>query len=432
MKLEFKRDGSDLTMEYYPEFGDSDALLRNLQDGGNRHIRGCFYVTGKLLIKSPFSSDDSLFSRVESDEDSFDGSLYFRIGTVEEHYTKIDSDVIGTKNDFYFSNDIELSQEMFVAHRNISILRKLDTIINTDVYIGIKSDSGCYIPVEVFDELIRKFPRTAELNHYANAKIASIIKEYFGDAETYEMRFQKFLNRRKVSSNISGAQENFGQYSRSIELAQFRLVRDELNQLLDTEAGTAEEVWQKKIFDILQLFYPKYIASVSKLRLDGVDGYTKEPDFLLVDANGYVDVMEIKRPGVQLMTKQVAHRNNYVPMREFAGAVQQIEKYIYCLKHHSEKTERRLQEKLLHTLPDGIVPKVLNPQGILLLGRSAEFKGQQQADFELVKRQYKNIVDIMTYDDLVSRIDTIVKALERKLPNSESDLNDELGSSKSS
>lgn len=39
---------------------------------------------------------------------------------------------------------------------------------------------------------------------------------------------------------------------------------------------------------------------------------------------------------------------------------------------------------------------------LLLLGRSKDLNEQQTRDFELIKRQYKNIADIMTYDDLVS------------------------------
>ena len=77
--------------------------------------------------------------------------------------------------------------------------------------------------------------------------------------------------------------------------------------------------------------YPKYIAGVREVVIKGVDRHEKRPDFLLVDANGYIDILEIKKPNVQILTKQSSYRNNYVPVRELAGAIQQIEKYIYCL-----------------------------------------------------------------------------------------------------
>ena len=74
-------------------------------------------------------------------------------------------------------------------------------------------------------------------------------------------------------------------------------------------------------------------------------------------------------------------------------------------------TQKQLSEKL----PNNVMPKVINPQGILLLGRSEQFNQQQKNDFELIKRQYKHIADIMTYDDLIQRIDNILAALNMEI-----------------
>ena len=106
-----------------------------------------------------------------------------------------------------------------------------------------------------------------------------------------------------------------------------------------------------------------------------------------------------------MITKQDSYRNNYVPVRELSGAVQQIEKYIYCLSS-IENSQKAVIEKLR----DGIV----SPKGMLLIGRSKDFNEQQTRDFEIIKRQYKNVADIMTYDDLLKRISNIVSSLEMK------------------
>ena len=161
--------------------------------------------------------------------------------------------------------------------------------------------------------------------------------------------------------------------------------------------------------------YPKYIAGIREVVIKGVDRHDKRPDFLLVDANGYIDILEIKKPSVQLLTRQSSYRNNYVPVRELAGAIQQIEKYIYCLNAWGNTGEDTLKKQLSSFLPDSVLPKIVNPQGILLLGRSNQFSRQQRDDFELIKRQYKHIAEIMTYDDLVQRIDNIIAALSLHL-----------------
>lgn len=126
---------------------------------------------------------------------------------------------------------------------------------------------------------------------------------------------------------------------------------------------------------------------------------------------------DIIRDGKEVVRKNEYYRNNYVPVRDLAGAVQQIEKYIYCLNAWGKDGEQKLQKQLSSKLPVTVTPKIVNPQGILLLGRSDQFNGQQKNDFELIKRQYKHIAEIMTYDDLVQRIDNIIAALYQEINN---------------
>lgn len=67
-----------------------------------------------------------------------------------------------------------------------------------DVYIG-GSDIKDHIPIETFELLIKKFPKTAELNYYANARIATIVKEFFPHTESCEEKFNKFIERQEKS-----------------------------------------------------------------------------------------------------------------------------------------------------------------------------------------------------------------------------------------
>ena len=91
-----------------------------------------------------------------------------------------------------------------------------------------------------------------------------------------------------------------------------------------------------------------------------------------------------------------------------SGAIQQIEKYIFCLTS-IEKSQKAVLNKLVSLLPDTITPEIVNPQDILIAGRSCNFSAQQKRDFELIKRQYKHVADIMTYDDLAMRLNNILE-----------------------
>jgi len=297
---------------------------------------------------------------------------------------------------------------MFTAYRNISILRKIDEVIERDFYIGGDWENHNGISKETFDNLLEKFPKTAELDKYAHKRIASIIKDYFPECDKYEAIYEKFVESKNSSyaSSVSG----ISKFNVQIELEQFTVAYQELKDMLDRYEAIDEKEWQKKIHNILQLLYPKYICCVREVRFYG-GKKEKQPDFILVDANGFVDVLEIKKADVRVLTQ---YRNNYVAAREISGAIQQIEKYIFCL-NSSNKAQEDVSEKLIEFLPDGIEVKFVNPQGILLAGRSNEFNREQQKDFELIKRQYKHVADIMTYDDLAQRLRNIIASLEKRL-----------------
>lgn len=81
----------------------------------------------------------------------------------------------------------------------------------------------------------------------------------------------------------------------------------------------------------------------------------------------------------------------------------------------SDKAKKDVSNKLAVLLPERMEIKIINPQGILLAGRSNEFTEEQKQDFELIKRQYKHVVDIMTYDDLLFRLGNIIKSLKLKV-----------------
>lgn len=373
-----------------------DDITKRLDTEDGVSIKHTFWVTKDLLCED-----------VEEDDD-WEETLHFYIGVVGESYTQLDSEVFSTDHSFYFSNEIKLKPEMFTAYRNISILRKIDEVIERDFYIGGDWENHNGISKETYDELIRKFPKTAELDKYAHKRIASIVKDYFPECDKYEPIYEKFveLKNRSYASSVSA----ISKYNVQIELEQFTVAYQELIDMLNRYEAIAEKQWQEKIHNILQLLYPKYICCAREIKFYG-GKKDKQPDFLLVDANGFVDILEIKKADVRMLTQ---YRNNYVATREISGAIQQIEKYIFCL-NSSDKAKEDVSKKLTEFLPEGVEVKIVNPQGILLAGRSNEFSCEQQKDFELIKRQYKHVADIMTYDDLAQRLRNIIVSLEKRI-----------------
>lgn len=401
--MKFITKDGELLLIYTFDFSSwtKEEVLKRLNSGRTWNIAHCFSVDDKALRDIP------------TEESWIEDELCFCIGSVEHNYTLINSKITGTRHNFYFANDIPLKREYFIAYRGISVLAKIDTVVCEDVYIGGERD-GTFLPLEVFEQLIRNFPKTAELNYYSHARISAIIKEFYPQTEQHESKFQKYIeriNQRLVSSMPSYKPRSILEYHLKVELSQFRDLRANLKEWLVNADVFTEKQWQERIHELIRILYPKYIAGFREIRIKGVDAHDKKPDFLLVDANGYIDILEIKTPNKQLISN--IYRNNYVPVRELAGAVQQVEKYIYCLNAWGKEGEKVLLKQLSGRLPASVTPKVVNPQGLLLMGRSTDFNNQQKSDFELIKRQYKHITEIMTYDDLLQRIDNIIAALSQ-------------------
>ncbi len=403
MTISFEKRQQELILIYTPERGYKELKERLLSEEG-------------LLIKKTFFVNQALLREFDHQELDFEDTFCFCIGTVGDYYTHLDPEVVRTAHCFYFGNEIKLNYKMFAAQRDISILRKIDEVIERDFYIGGDWENHNGISKETFDNLLEKFPKTAELDKYAHKRIASIIKDYFPECDKYEAIYEKFVESKNSSyaSSVSG----ISKFNVQIELEQFTVAYQELMDMLNRYEAIDEKQWQEKIHNILQLLYPKYICCAREIKFYG-GKKDKQPDFLLVDANGFVDILEIKKADVRMLTQ---YRNNYVATREISGAIQQIEKYIFCL-NSSDKAKEDVSKKLTEFLPEGVEVKIVNPQGILLAGRSNEFTDEQKKDFELIKRQYKHIADIMTYDDLAVRLKNIIDSLGMKLKAEENILN---------
>lgn len=142
-------------------------------------------------------------------------------------------------------------------------------------------------------------------------------------------------------------------------------------------------------------------------------------DLTLVDANGNIDIIEVKKPFANGLLSRSDYRGNHTPRAELAGAVMQAEKYLFHLNKWGQPGEREIYEKRKSELPDGLKLKITNPKAMILLGRDNDFSGEQRLDFEIIRRKYANMIDIMTYDDLLRRLENIIAMMRRNvsLPN---------------
>lgn len=404
MAIDILVKNNTVLLSYYPEQAGPDEYLKLLKE------------RKEMKIYNVFSISESLFYEIEMDD------ILFVIGSVEDGYCRINANVLGTLRDYCFDNEINLGRKDFVAVRKTSIIQMLDRMIMTEekqVYIDKKCELEFdnHISYKDYRLFAKSIPHDSELNKYIWMRAATVFKGVFPKADDYIENHDKWISR------IGHSLPNKSLYERDVAgLDHYRAldykklidIRNKLNHFIDNCDSYNETTFQLAISEIVSFIFPKYLYSVREVRFKGIDSKDKQPDFVLIDYSGMIDFLEIKKPSVKLLNI-TQYRNNFSPSRELSGAAQQIEKYIACINRCATDWEKEAPKKIRECIPSGMDIKVINPQGMIIMGDAREFSASQKRDFELIKRQYKHVAEIITYDDLLNRLDNMIKALNLKM-----------------
>jgi len=344
----------------------------------------------------------------DEDPENEDAAVWFEIGTKDGEYYCLSKEVLGIEHSLFIHESVELSSKTFIAERNISIFSKLDRITDTEIRIGGHEVTA--IPETAFSELLRKFPNSHELTRYASARVSAVISSYIDTKEDYEEKYQQYMNHK---ASIEGT--NTYQLVAKAEIEKFTLLLSKLQDMLASETSYSEAQWQEEILQIILLLYPKYLHVFKEAPVrDTYNNKDRSIDFLLVDSAGNTDIIEIKKPFDKCIVTERTYRDNYIPLRELSGAVMQIEKYIFYLNKWGKKGEEKLTSHYHEQLGEGFNIKITNPGAIIIMGRANALSAGQCQDFEVIKRKYKNIIDIITYDDLLGRLRSTLKHWSRR------------------
>jgi hypothetical protein len=393
--IEIEKLKSKLILKYYSDFNPSNWVDEKLKSKDNFTLQAIFKVNRKIL------SD-----RIQENFD--EPEFYFIIGElVDDDYYKIDKFVLGLKNNFFFHKSIELGIRHFLVKSRISLLSQIDKYLSEDIYIGGEKEEK--LPYQEFERLIQIFPNSHEVNLYRQAKVTSIIKTYFDNIEDKEKVFNNYLNK-KIIVNKSELRKTF----KESDILKYETILEKLKDMLINEISYSEKQWQEEISQIILLLFPKYIAIIEEMEFKDIYNDKKRRlDFGLIDFMGNLDLVELKIPFDKSIVSVSQYRENHIPNRDLSGSIMQIEKYIYYLNKSGIAGEKKLTEKYKHKLPENLEIKINNPNGIIIMGRENSLNKGQLADFEIIKRKYKNIIDIFTYDDLIRRIEIVLNQLRR-------------------
>lgn len=121
-------------------------------------------------------------------------------------------------------------------------------------------------------------------------------------------------------------------------------------------------------------------------------------DYLMQAYDGFLDVVEIKKPEGKLrFWADAKDHENYVQSSALTKAITQATKYIYELEREANSA------KFL----DRVGVKVIKPRCILIFGRSYDWDDEQKEAYRILNSSYHSLT-IMTYDHVLGRAKRIL------------------------
>lgn len=418
--IEFRVTKRHIMLDYRPEDQGGAWLVAQLKLGKAR-LSKVFY----------FSKDDLVGDLQEWDDESFeDQNFTFRLASKAGDYYRIPGRIFSIDNDVLIAPaDVAVKRKTFAAERDISIMKRLAKFYPAGAPIKLGGPDEDAVPAELFETMLRRFPNTMEVNRYAEARVATILEGFLDPFKDVRREYEDYLSKRgSVLAGKSLPQTKLLE----TEIAKFEYVREVIAGLLAGGTNRAEADWQRLIVPLLLLIFPKYVAVLEKVRLEDHyfvpgDRTRREIDISLVDANGNLDIIEIKKPFENAILARAEYRKNFIPAKELGGTIMQAEKYLFHLAKWGVEGERRITNRYASKLPAGLTVKITSPKAMIIIGRdqavggSPALSARQLFDFEIIKRKYANMIDIMTYDDLLRRLDRVIASLKSRAAEGEED-----------
>ncbi len=173
------------------------------------------------------------------------------------------------------------------------------------------------------------------------------------------------------------------------KLIQFEMkgnITSEINnhvELLKYKAGQPEKIFQNWIESNLWVFGIDYIKKHDSRKI----ALFSEGDLLMESVDGYLDLIELKRPKHELFKFDNSHKCFY-PHTSLSQVIGQSLFYLQKLQDYKLNIEKEYEVKV-------IMPRVK-----IIIGRNINFQNEEKDSLRMLNSNL-NSIQIITYDDLV-------------------------------
>lgn len=264
-----------------------------------------------------------------------------------------------------------------------------------------------------------KFIETTEetsdlLNHFKiiDSKFVKIILDKANQKDKLNLIIEALTDSEIQNLHASIRQSH---HKKSIEIFKELLRLEEANKLVEEvrqtdylmeyQAGQPEKIFQNWIEKNLWTLGIDYIKKHTARQI----GINSESDLIMETTDGYIDLIELKRPKFDLLSYDESHKS-YYPSKELSKVIGQSLQYLKILDEYKHILEKQYKFK------------VLRPRIKIIIGRSESFKEEQ---FDALRMLNSNLshIQIITFDylmqcgqNIISYYDSQIEELRHEIP----------------
>jgi hypothetical protein len=258
--------------------------------------------------------------------------------------------------------------------------RKLLRALQTHLKVAESGEDGNYFVIRVSEG-------TAQLGAHDPVKVAQALTRVLSQPEIVE-----HLEKTELSTELLSALRG------AIRLSEMRTAVGTLRENLT--AGKCEEtVYQEWCERHSWAFGNAYVVRDAVRNISTGD----KLDLMLPTViAGYRDIVELKKPDMQVLLYDEAHRNYYFSS-EVSKAIGQCHRYLDVL-----------HEVAANGLRDHPEIVAYHPRAIIVIGRSSDWQSEKLRSLHGLNRRLSGVI-VMTYDQLLAQGERLVEILS---PNS--------------
>ena len=168
-----------------------------------------------------------------------------------------------------------------------------------------------------------------------------------------------------------------------------------------------ESYWQSWFSENKWLLGSDFAQIIDERRIDTEN----IADYIMKAFDGFVDLVEIKKPNGMPFWAGSKDHDNYVPSAELIKAITQCLNYLRAIEEEANSVKFVQRTK----------SKVIKPRCILIYGRSDSWNDEQREAYRVLNAEY-NQLSILTYDHLLVRAKNVLGVIDDTMEDVDEEL----------